>query len=271
MTKKVFLIFFLIFLFSLPASAQDFDFNRALSDYLYNFNLYRERYQEYMLAREAYLKYRTLTSKNTALEKTLKMAQSRDETVRTYLIALKMKLREMPGISVYDKNIFNLRLDNEIDWYSRHKEELSSAATLEDLVDLAKTASERYQSQSEILIYQTLHKILLGKETVLKEKISNQIEATREKLREIKQKGDKDVLLAERWLLEIENRLLRFEEKTSTSQENMTKMERNAYSDRGQVYREFQLTLEEAHQYLKEANRYLKEVIREVKTTDGNY
>jgi len=268
---KKFLVIPLLFIFPSFIFADNFDFQRAFSDYFYNFNLYRQTHQEYISAKESYLRYKTLTSKNTALEKTLKMTQARDETARTYLIALKMKTEETPGISSYEKNILTFKLDNEIDWYSKHKEELSSAATLEDLVDLAKKAGERYQSQTEILIYQALYKILVGKEIALKEKISFQIEAIKEKLKEIKENGNKDTSLPERWLLEVENRLIRFEEKISASQNNMARMEGGIYSDKTQIYRESQLSLEEAHQYLKEASRYLKEIIREVKTGDGNY
>ncbi|MGB9706910.1 MAG: hypothetical protein ACPLXP_02455 [Microgenomates group bacterium] len=268
MTKK---LMFLLFFFPSLVLAQEFNFNRALSDYLYNYDLYREAHQRYISAREAYLQYKTLTSKTNLLRQTLEMTRARDEVMRTYLIALKMRLNESPGISVYERNTLNLKLDNEIDWYTKHKEELSSAAILEDLVELAKKAEERYRGKTEILIYQTLHKILVGKETALRERISGQIETIRKKLKEISEKGDKNTLLAERWLLEAESRLLRFEEKINLSEQRIEKLETSFYSDNSQVYKESQLLLEEAHQYLKEANRYLKEIIREVKTADGNY
>jgi len=271
MTKKIFLFLFLIFIFPFYTFAQEFNFNRAFSDYLYNLNLYRQAYQEYIPARESYLRYKTLNSKTTALEKTLKMVQLRDETMRTYLIAIKMKMAEISGISPSEQGLFNLKLDNEANWYLAHKEELSSAGTLEDLIDLAHKAEERYYQETEVLMYQALHKILLGKETTLKEKIISQIEAIRERLKEIKANGDKDVFLPERWLLETENRLLRFEEKIFSSKEAINRIGEPTLKDKAQIYKEAQLNLEEAHQYLKEANRYLKEVIREVKTADGNY
>ena len=266
MIKRLVLII-LPYYFLLPLSVlgEDFNFNRAFSDYLYNFDLYRQAYQEYISARDSFLQYKTLTSKTNAFQKTFKMTQARDETVRTYLIALRMKLEETPGISLSEKSVFSLRLDNEIAWFLNHKEELSSAGSLEDLVELASKAEERYQQETEILIYQTLHKILVGKENNLAEKINTQIAALKDKLKEIKEKG-KDVSLPERWLLETEKRLSRFEEKVSVSFEKMEKMEKNVFEDKKQTYREAQLSLEEAHQYLKEANRYLREIIREVKT-----
>jgi len=265
MIKKLALIIFIIFLLPLSVGAEDFNFNRASSDYLYNFDLYRQAHQEYISARDSFLQYKTLTSKTNAFQKTLKMTQARDETVRTYLIVLRMKLEETLGLSLSEKNVFSLRLDNEATWFSNHKEELSSAGSLEDLVELAHKAEERYQQQTEVLIYQTLHKILVGKENNLAEKINKQITALKEKLREIKEKGE-DVSLQERWLLETENRLRRFEEKISDSVKKIEELEKSVFRDRRQTYQEAQLILEEAHQYLKEANRYLKEIVRKIKT-----
>jgi hypothetical protein len=267
MIKKLVLIIFVIFLLPLSVRAEDFDFNRAFSDYLYSFDLYLQVYQEYISARDSFLQYKTLTSKTNAFQKTLRMAQARDETVRTYLIALRMKLEETPGVSLSEKNVFSLRLDNEVAWFLNHKEELSSAGSLEDLIELAHRAEEKYQKETEVLIYQTLHKILVGKENNLAEKINKQITALKEKLREIKEKGE-DVSLQERWLLETEKRLRRFEEKISDSVKKMEELEKSIFRDKGQTYREAQLSLEEAHQYLKEANRYLKEIIREIKTEE---
>jgi len=277
MAKRLFLTFLFVFLFYIlvgsfpffPVFAQDFDFNRAFSDYTYNFDLYRDYYREYVLARETYLRYGTLSSKNEALEKTAKMLRVRDEVVRTYLIVLKMKLEITPGISVYERNLLNLELDSDFDWYLSHKKQLSSAGTLEDLFFLADKARERYKNKTEYLIYKILFRVLTGKELALKEKINGRVLEIKEKLGEIKKEGKKNTFLAERWLLETENRLLRFEEKISLAQENMERMEKISQENRGQIYKKSQLTIEESHQYLKEANRYLQEIIREVKITDG--
>jgi len=265
MIKRLILIFLFGFLLPFSVLAETFNFNRAFSDYLYNFDLYRQSYQEYIFAKESFLQYKTLTSKTNAFQKTLKMAQARDETIRTYLIALRMKLKEVEGLFSAEQNLFNLKLENEANWYLAHRDELSSAGSLEDLLELTDRAEERYRKETEVLIYQTLYKILVGKENNSLEKINAQIVSLKNKLKEIKERGE-DVSLEERWLLETEKRLRRFEEKISASFEKMEEMEKSSFRDRGQIYRESQLILEEAHQYLKEANRYLREIIREVKT-----
>jgi hypothetical protein len=243
-----------------------FDYNRAYNDYIHIYNQYREAHTDYVAARQAFGAYKTLTSKTEALNKTLKMLQLRDEVVRTYLTALRMKLAGMTGISNYEQNILYLKLDTEVNWYIKHHNELASAGSLEDLVDSSREAQVRYY-QTEVLIYQALGTILASKETTLREKISQEIEILKGKIAEIRQRGDKETTTAERWLLEAENRLTRSQEKQFAAQQILAKIE-SYDQNKIQSFNQAQFTLEESHQYLKEANSYLKELIREVKRAD---
>ena len=263
----VILIFaLLVFYFSGFAFAQEFNFNRAYSDYLYNYNLYRESHNAYVTARETFLKYKTLTSKNEALEKTKEMLKNQDEVVKTYLTTLKLKLTGISGLSNDEQHILSLNLDNEIAWFRQHQEELNKADSLEDLVNAAGKSKEQYQ-KTEVLIYQTLGAILAGKETALREEISQKIKSLKEKVGEIRLKGDKDTSLAERWLLEAENRLTQSQKKQFEAQQNLSKIKESSLN-KNRIYNETQSSLEESHQFLKEANSYLKEIIRELKNAD---
>jgi len=261
----IFFLFFFLSSFSLT-KAQEFNFSRAYNDYLFNYNQYRQSYSEYVATREAYLSYQTLTSKTQALEKTLKMLKDEDEVIRNYLTALRMKVAETTGISNDEQNILYLKLDNEVLWYTQHKESLNSAATLEDLVASGKKIAEKYQT-TEILIYQTLGTILSGKETNFRNQLSDKIQQLKGKLGEIRQRGDKDTSLSERWLLEAENRLTRSQEKQFAAQQILAKI-KSSDTNKSKSYNQAQFTLEESHQYLKEANSYLKEVLREIKSAD---
>lgn len=246
--------------------AQEFDFNRAYNDYLYIYSQYRLAHGEYVAAKQAYLNYKTLTSKTEAQDKTLKMLQLRDEAIKTYLTALRLKLAQTTGISNYEQNILYLKLDSEVSWYLKHRDALTSAGSLEDLVESSNEAQSKYQ-QTEVLIYQALGTILAGKETAIRQHISQQIENLKEKIGEIRQRGDKQTAVAERWLLEAENRLTRSQEKQFAAQQILAKL-RSHDRDKNQSYNQAQFTLEESHQYLKEANFNLKELIREVKSAD---
>jgi hypothetical protein len=260
-------IFFSLFIFlSLPTKAQEFNFDRAQSDYLYNYNLYRQSYTEYIVAKEAYSKYKTLTSKTEALEKTRQMLKNQDEVIKTYLTSLRLKLAETSGISGYEQNVLYLKMDGEIVWFTKHQGEIQSAGSLEDLSESAKEGQNQYQ-KTEVLIYQTLGAILASKEIGLREEINQKIKELKDKVGEIRIKGDKNTTLAERWLLEAENRLTRSQEKQFAAQQSLSKIKVNDKNKAGS-YNQAQFTMEESHQYLKDANSYLKEVLREIKSAD---
>jgi len=268
--KIIIVLFLLSFFFLSPQKSHSeekiFDADKAFQDYLYNTNLYRESHSEYIVARESYLKYQTLTSKNAALEKTRTMLKNQDEVVKTYLTTLRLKLAEVSGITNYGQNVLYLRVDDEIPWFKKHQESLNSAGTLEDLISLGEDGKEQYQ-ETEILAYQTLGAILTSKQSVLYEEIAQRIKELKEKIGEIRAKGDKNTSLAERWLLEAENRLTRSQEKQFNSQQLLAQMKTNDFN-KNESYNKAQFAIEESHQYLKEANSYLKEVIRELKNAD---
>lgn len=262
-----YLIFLLLFLVSFDlVKAEEFNFSRAYSDYIYNYNLYRQNHTDYLVAKEAFLKYNTLTSKTEALEKTRTMLKNQDEVIKTYLTALRMKLAETSGISNYEQNVLYLKLDSEVVWFTKHQQDLNSAGTLEDLTDSANEGQQQYQ-KTEVLIYQTLGAILASKEMALREKISQKIKSLKEKTGEIRLNGDKNTAVAERWLLEAENRLTRSQEKQFAAQQILSKI-KDRDKNKMTSYNQAQFMMEESHQYLKEANGYLKEVLKEIKSAD---
>ena len=245
-----------------PVFGQDFTSSRAHNDYLYNYNQYRTTHAEYVAAKQQYLTYKTLTAKTAAQEKTRTMLKARDEALRTYFIALRLKLRETAGISSYEKNIVFLRLNNDISWYEDHKARLSGAGSIPDLIEISSEAQERYK-ETEILAYQALATILAGKENDLRDKIQEQISQLEGKVGQIRQEGIINTKTFERWLLEAQNRLTWSKEKQYAAQSllaNLKPRERN----KAKIYNNAQLSFSESHQYLKEATSYLFEIIREV-------
>lgn len=250
-------------LFVLPGFAQEFNFNRAYNDYLYSYNQYRTAHTDYVAAKQQYLTYKTLTAKTTAQEKTLKMLEGRDEAVRTYLTALRLKLGETAGVSTDEQNILYLKIDAEVSWYQNHKSTLPSAGSISDLIELSDQAQDHYK-ETEVLAYQILGTVLAGKENALRDEIQTQINSLEEKIGQIRQEGEIDTKTLERWLLEAQNRLTWSKEKQFAAQSLLAGLkprERN----KANVYNRAQSSLTESHQYLKEANSYLLEIIREVK------
>lgn len=262
--------FFLIaaFLFAKPAKSQEnqFDFLRAYQDYTYNYGVYRRTHNDYVLAKGQYLSYKTLKSKTNAYDKTLAMLQARDEVIKTYLTALRLKLVETEGVPSLERDALFGRIDTEVAWYEDHRGRLASAGSLEDLVINSEEVEDRY-ALSEILYYQTLISILAGKENDFRERLMAVISDVKDKVAEIRQNQDKNTRKIERWILEAELRLTRSQEKTFEAQGVISDLKERD-RDKYKIYNESQEFITESHQYLKEANSFLKEIIDEAKTSD---
>lgn len=245
------------------AFAQEFDFNRAYNDYIYTYNQYRAAYTTYVAAKQKYLTYKTLTTKTAAQEATLKMLEARDEAVRTYITALRLKLAETAGVSPEERDILYLKIDSEVSWYKVHKNTLPSAGSIPDLIELSDETQAQYR-KTEVLAYQSLGTILAGKENALRDKIQTQTDSLEEKIIQIRQEGIIDTKIMERWLLEAQNRVTWSKQKQVTAQSILTELKARE-PNKAKVFNEAQFNLIESHQYLKEANSYLLEIVREVK------
>lgn len=246
----------------LPVFAQEFDFNRAYQDYLYNYNQYREVHNQYITAKNQYLTYKTLTAKNKALIATREMLRARSEVLRTYLTALKLNLKETTELIGYQANTLYLKLDSEAGWLSDHHDTLSSPATIEDLLKVSEAFEKRYP-QTEIIIYQTIGEIIKDKETDLYERTHQSISETEEKILEIKRKESEKALVWERWLLEAKNKTIRSLEKSDYAGKTLSALKPGEKIS--QNFHQAQFALKESNQYLKEAVFYLLEIIQKIK------
>ena len=272
--SRAFLQFILIitFLFSLvpvtTANAEESNYEKSYQDYIYTYNKYRESYNQFITAKQAYLNYQTLNSKNEAQTKTLQTLQLRDEAVKTYLTMIRFKLAQVTQVSDYNLNLIYLKLEDEIGWYSAHKESLTSAGTLEDLVKLSTKSESYYQNTTQPTIYKTLFAVIAYKEKILTSQTEVQMDKIKSKLGQIDSNNDKNTTKARRWLLEAENRLNRSKEKQKSA-DTLVNSEISSYqSDHSKKYYQAQFLLSEANQYLEETNSFLKEVLVEVKSAD---
>ncbi|OGM15313.1 hypothetical protein A2V56_03650 [Candidatus Woesebacteria bacterium RBG_19FT_COMBO_42_9] len=262
---------FVLFLFFLatPAYSQisnsdDFNFQRAYADYIYNFDIYRKANIDYELYRSQYLQFKTLKSQENAYNATLTMLKARDSTVETYLTAIRKKLDETPGADGAKKQILFTKIDPEVTWHIAHSDSLPSAGTLEDLTGDSDAAKVRFQSDVP-LFYETLVAVSGGKVIYAREKEEAILTSLKEKIAEISANGDKNTQLIERWILDTEEKIVRSKEKEAEAYSIVAKA-----SGQGSLgaYNEALIKLKEAYQYLKEANSFLEEIITEVKFED---
>jgi hypothetical protein len=242
--------------------SQDFDYNRSYNDFVYSYNLYRSAHLDYVAAKAEYHTYGTLTAKTKAIQAARKLLHQRAEALKTYLTALRMKLHEETGITTYKQNLYFIKLDDEITWLTQHQSNLTTPSTVEDLIDESKKLEGRYL-QIQIVSYQTLGAILEGREDSLREEVEEIIEATGQKIEEIRVSGE-DTTFLERWLIEAQQKVNLSEEKQSQAAYVLATIDPRS-REVSKSFDKARYLLEESNQYLKEAVTYLKEIIREIK------
>lgn len=274
MTKKILsiLIFLGIFLSSIsPARSQtsiqaDFDYNRAYADYVYNTQLYNDAYSAYQLARSQYLASNTLVAQNNAREATLKMLQARDEMLKTYLTAIRLRIKETSGISANDLNTAFAQIDNDFVWWSNHKTKLPSAGSLDDLVTDSDEAYAHYPA-TLMIVYQSLSTIFIGRLDSDRSDLGRSIADLKNKVAQIKANGDKDTSQIERSLIDVDNSVSRSVSKQSEAKNiiNSLSLEKSSGSNE-EKFADIKTKLKESLAYMNEAVNLINQIIIQIKT-----
>ncbi len=259
----------LLLMFSFKASRaqeEEFTYEKAYQDYVYMVDLYQKAHSDYLLAKAQYIQARTLASQSKVQSATVNMLSARDDVVVTYLRALRMRLVEEPSVEEQSKNSLFSRIDAEIAGFEDHKNTIPSAGTLKDLEKDSQEAADRFIF-TQRLSYETLSLIPYSQIKNTHEAISEALGDVKNKTQEIRQNGDHDVTLAERWIIEVENKLARAFDKEAEVQNLIFQIQAQSGKAMGKSQHENVLSrLQEANQYLREASNYLTEVLKQIKT-----
>ena len=249
------------------------EFDRRYQEYSIKLEEYRRAHDEYILARSQYLKFKTLTSQNTAKDKTAVFLEARGEVVISYIKALKERIKETQGIPDATRDGINTRLDAEISWFSDHKGRISGAGSLDDLVSDSDEAKRRYEV-IEPLLYEALTVVSSGRVNRFRERldetfssVSQKVTQIREEEREEFQFDTRKLEIIDRWIFDTEARIIRSQEKQVEADQLISEfpsLKKKGASN----YNEVLEVLAESQQYLKEASLFVKEIIREIKTDD---
>jgi hypothetical protein len=210
------LMLFVASLVMLPAPAYA-AYEQAYQDYLFQFDLYRQTYLEFQVAKNEYQKFKTLTSETTALEKTKAMMAQRDQLLRAYLLVLYEKLNDAnSGLVPITRDQYQKILSNEIAFLEVHAQSIPSVGSLED----AKNVSRELESHYNVLqtsIRQILTGLTLGQLAIIAKHYdalvteaqtiinSNSIYFTPQKQETIN-----------RWILQIQNKRTYYQQKVDS-------------------------------------------------------
>ena len=188
MNKKKLILLFTVYCLLFTKFAFAF---REMEDYLFQYEKYREIYDQFTVSRDKFLKYEILSVREQAIEALKKLLLQRNQTLRTYFLVLKYKLRNTPGVvgNQIDDNLIG-QLDKKIIWFEEESEEVEnfSNPSLNDLFILSDRIEAKEKEFVQIA-YQSLGEVILGKirslqqesvaiTTLLKDEVSESESAT---------------------------------------------------------------------------------------------
>jgi hypothetical protein len=248
-------------------------YDKFYQEYSLKVEEYRRNREEYILARSQYLKFKTLTSQNTAKEKTIIFLQARDEVLVSYIKTVIERIKEVQGIPDATRDAIITRLNDEATWFSDHKERVTGAGSLEDLVSDSDEAKKRHED-IEPLLYEALAVLSSGKVNRYRERLDDTFISVKGKVNEIREEvkpeyqfETRKLEVIDRWIFDTEGRITRSQEKLLEA-DGLTS-EFPTSKSRGITNYDGVLTvLGESQQYLKEASLFIREILREIKTED---
>ncbi len=244
--------------------AQEFNFNKAYQDYQYALQTYDNSYSDYTESRDFYLKNKTLTLKEDARKKTLKMLRDRDQLEVVYLTAIRLKIVETKGLAEGDKNsIFGL-IDSEVEWHKSHQTNYKDGDPLEDLFNKSKESESRYKTNTLPVIYESLFLASLGEETGIRQ--DNEVEYSNLKtiINEGVTAGKLDMNPFNRWFSDIDSTIQILKENEEKAKTQIKAIRTQSYSPLT-AYNTSVGTLLVSSQSLSQLNNFLIEVLTSIK------
>lgn len=162
--KKLFHCFIVSLFFCFLSFKLVFAF-RERDDYLFQYDKYRGVYDEFTVSRDKFLKYKILSAREQVIEATEELLLQRNQTLRTYFLVLKYKVRNTPGVvgNQIDNNLIG-QLDKKIIWLEEQSEEVEnfSHPSIDDLFIFSDRIEDKEKEFMQIA-YQSLAEVILGK------------------------------------------------------------------------------------------------------------
>ncbi len=259
-----FLVVLALFVPLKPAFASS---KQAYQDYLYQLDTYRQSHTEFSVAKNEYLKFKTLTAQTTALDKTKVMLAHRAELLRSYLFVLNEKLNEDTGLTSQSKALYQTLIANEVAFLEKHALLVPSIGSIQD----ANTVSQQLESHYNILqasIRQIITGIGLGNLAVLSKQYDTTLAFSQNLVNQyanVYSAGKQGTI--NRWILQITNKRSLYEQKVNEIRQEAANLKGNLASLDNALQKIVRHT-EEAKQYLVEGTSYMGELVTALRYQD---
>lgn len=233
---------------------------KEYDDYNFQYQNYQQAYQSFTLSRDAYIKFQTLQSREEAISATKKFIIQRNDVLRSYFLALKLKLRTTPGVvSTQRQADLVSSLDKEVIWLENENNQVNglNSPALDDLF----IYSDHLESRKEdllLLAYQSLATILVGKANALQAESVGIGTLLGDRINKYQATGSAQL---KEWLRAVDNQnyLSQREIETAETKYNTFGVEKR--EDRMvQIYAEIQNTLETFRTNITQSVGFQKEI-----------
>lgn len=242
---------------------------QAYKDYLYQSDVYRQKYNDFKVAQNEYFKFNTLTSQQTALAATRDMMAQRDVLLKTYLLLLNEKLNEAVGITDSDRNYYQSLIKNENAFLINHAALIPSVGSINDATTIGRQLEDHYNVLQASML-QIISGISYGNLTGFANDYDKNladakalVNANRGIFASEKQS------LMDRWLLQISNTRSLYQGKLDAIANKIVqlKVSNNSFNriDPTSFYEDIKTQLGEGRQYLLDGTAFMGELVRELR------
>ena len=261
----VFVIFVILVIFVSPIRASS---EKAYQDYLYQFDLYRQKYSDFTIAKNEYEKFGSLTSQTTALAKTSAMLSQRDQLLRAYLLLLNEKLNEDRGLLDTQKATYWALTGNEISFLDAHSTLVSSIGSLDDATEVSKELESHYAILSTSM-RQVITGVSLGQLAVLARQYDTALADAKALM--TANRGvfsPQKQATVDRWILQITNTRSLYQQKIDSINTKNAQLKGSSTETLDDLFAELKRDVGQAKQYLMEGNRFIGELIEALRYQD---
>lgn len=241
-------------------------YEQSYQDYLFQFDLYRKTQADFQVAKNEYLKFKTLQSETTALEKTRVMLSQRDQLLRAYLFVLNEKLNDPnAGLSSITRGQYQTILGNEVKFLESHIQKIPSVGSIQD----ADRVSDELESHYMVLqtsVRQILVGLTLGQLSILANHYDDLVtDAKTLMINYGPTLTSQEQETINRWVLQIENKRNFYQQKADAIALQSTSMDPSDTRQLDEQYNKLVRGMSEARQYLVEGVSFISELRNSLK------
>lgn len=260
--KKLATLVILVLFLATPVFA---DSKQAYQDYLFQFNIYRQKYSEFQIAKNSYEKFKTLESQNQALTATKTMMSQRTQVLHSYLTYLGERVAEEEGLTNVTRQTFQTLIRNELTFLEGHSQLIPSINSIDDAENISDELEGHYQVLS-ISIRQIIIGLSLGRISVISRNFDNHASLAQSIVNTNGWQLSSDkVNTINRWFLDIASKKSLYHQKVEEVNRDAAALTGYNVDDIDRKYNETLVKIGEAKQYLNDDINYLGEITRSMK------